>query len=112
MNFAQSETRSYIDLSNFVMTDRDTALMAIGTAFGGLQTPVVKRVLGELPSSGIGILTSVSGLAAITVGIACIGVGVGTRLRWIDFNKDASTFMLGYGISAIISIAINCIFSK
>jgi hypothetical protein len=101
-----------MDLSKFVMTDYDTALMAIGTGFGGLQTPVIKRILGEAPTSGIGILTSASGAAAIAVGLTCIGIGVGTRLGWIDFNKDASTFALGYGISAIVSIAINCIFSK
>jgi hypothetical protein len=101
-----------MDLSKFVMTDRDTAIMAFGCAIGGLQTPAIKRVIGESPRSGIGILTSTSGLAAIAVGLTCIGIGVGTRTGTINFNRDASTFALGYGISAIISIAINCIFSK
>ena len=89
------------------MDDRDTALMAIGTAFGGLQTLVLKRVINETPQTGTAILTSTSGIAALAIGLAFVGVGVGTRTGLIGFDKDIATLMLGYGISAIISLAIN-----
>ena len=101
-----------MDLSKFVMADRDIALMAIGTAVGGLQTLVFKRVTNEVPRTGTALLTSPSGIAAIVVGLACIGVGIGTRTGAIDFNKDISTLMLGYGLSAIISLGISCALSR
>lgn len=112
MDNSYGNVLSQIDLSKFVMTDRDTAIMAIGTAFGGLQTPLFKRLLFEVPNAGVGILTSTSGLLAVAIGLTCIGVGVGTRLGIVDVNKDVSTFALGYGISCIISLAINVIFSQ
>jgi hypothetical protein len=94
-----------------VMTDKDTALMAIGTAFGGLQTPILRRVIGESQQTGSNILTSTTGLAAVAVGLTFIGIGVGARLGKIDFDNDVATVMLGYGISAILSLGINYITS-
>ncbi|HPE06214.1 MAG TPA: hypothetical protein PLW50_00680 [Smithellaceae bacterium] len=93
------------------MTERDTAFMAIGTAFGGLQTPLIKRLAQESPSTGREILTSTSGMLAIAIGLAGVGVGVGTRLGYFDLNRDIAAFAFGYGLSAIISISLNVIFS-
>ena len=95
-----------MDISGLQITDRDAALMAIGTAFGGLQTIVLKRVLNEPPKTGASIITSTSGVAALAVGLAFIGVGVGARTGMIPFNKDISTLMLGYGLSAVISLGL------
>jgi hypothetical protein len=90
-----------------VLDDRDTIFLAIGTAIGSLQTPLLKRVTSETPRTGTAILTSPSGIAAIAVGLACIGAGIGARTGVIDFNKDIATLMMGYGISCVISLAIN-----
>jgi hypothetical protein len=98
---------SSADLSGLVMTDRDTAFLAIGTAFGGLQTPVLRRVLNEPLPVGTGIFTSTPGLAALLVGSSFIGIGVAARTDAIPLNKDVATFMLGYGISVIVSLLIN-----
>jgi hypothetical protein len=89
---------------------RDTALMSLGTAGGGLQTLALKRVFNEPPpTSSIGIITSPSGIAAIVIGLSCIGIGFGTRTGMIEFNHDIATLLLGYGISAIISLGLNVI---
>jgi len=100
-----------MDLTGFAMDDRDTALMAIGTAFGGLQTPVIKHVIGEQRTSCSGVLTSTSGIAAAIAGVSFIAIAASARLGKISLNKDVSAFMLGYGISCIISIMINYVTS-
>jgi len=107
MDYAQDAVASGFNTGGMVMDDRDTALMAIGTAFGGLQTLVLKRIINETPQTGTSVLTSPSGIAAIVVGLAFVGVGIGTRTGVIGFDKDIATLMLGYGISTIISLAIN-----
>jgi len=111
MKYKNGVLASSTDLSGMVMTDKDTALMAIGTAFGGLQTPILRRVIGESQQTGSNILTSTTGLAAVAVGLTFIGIGVGARLGKIDFDNDVATVMLGYGISAILSLGINYITS-
>jgi hypothetical protein len=89
---------------------RDTALMSLGTAAGGLQTLVLKRVFNELPpTSTTDIITSKSGIAAILVGLSFIGIGVAARTDMITFDKTIATLMLGYGISALISLGLNVI---
>jgi hypothetical protein len=99
---------SSTDLSGMKMDDRDTLLMSVGTAFGGMQKFAIKTILNEpAPTSSSDILRSTSGVASLIVGIAFVGVGIGTRLGYINFNKDAATLMLGYGISALISLGLN-----
>jgi hypothetical protein len=100
-----------MDLTGFVLDDRDTALMAIGTAFGGLQTPIIKRVIGETRTSCSGVLTSTSGIVAAIAGASFIAIAASARVGKISLNKDLSAFMLGYGISCIISIMINYVTS-
>ena len=101
-----------VDMSGLVMDDNDTALMAVGTAFGGVQTLVLKSILNETPQTGTGILTSPSGLAAIAVGATFIGVGLATRTGMIKFDKSIGTFVLGYGLSVIISLGLMYITSS
>lgn len=100
-----------MDLSGFVMTDRDTAFMAIGTAFGGLQTPLLRRILDEPTASCSRVLSSPTGMAAVVSGISFITLGASARLGKIEVGKEVSAFALGYGISCIISLLINYITS-
>lgn len=100
-----------MDLSGFVMDDRDTALMAIGTAFGGLQTPVLRRILNEPTASCFKVLSSPTGMAAVVSGAAFITLAASARMGKINVSKDVSAFALGYGISCIISILINYVTS-
>jgi hypothetical protein len=96
------------DLSGMKMDDRDTLLMSLGTAFGGMQKFAIKTILNEpAPTSSGDILRSTSGIASLVVGVVFVGIGISTRLGYIDFNKDAATLMLGYGISALISLGLN-----
>ena len=46
--------------------------------------------------------------SAVT-GVSFIAIGAAGRLGKIGLNKDVSSFVLGYGISCIISIMINYI---
>jgi hypothetical protein len=94
------------------MTDSDTAYMALGTAFGGMQTPLVKRLAQESPSSRSEILSSTSGVLAIGIGLVGVGIGVGTRLGYFDLDRDVASFAFGYGLSAIIGLSLNAIFSQ
>jgi len=92
------------------LDDRDTMLMAIGTAAGGIQTFALKRFFNESPpASTTDIITSKSGIAAIIVGLSFIGIGIAARTDVITFDKTIATLMLGYGISAIISLGLNVI---
>jgi hypothetical protein len=92
------------------LDDRDTMLMAIGTAAGGIQTFALKRFLNEPPpASTTDIITSKSGIAAILVGITFVAIGVAARTEVIDFDKTLATLMLGYGIGALISLGLNVI---
>jgi hypothetical protein len=98
-----------MDLSGLVMDDRDTTFLAVGTAFGSLQTPILKRVLNESSTTCSRILGSTSGMTALVTGVSFISIGAAGRLGKIGLNKDVSSFVLGYGISCIISIMINYI---
>jgi hypothetical protein len=98
-----------MDLSGLVMDDRDTTFLAVGTAFGSLQTPILKRVLNESPAKCSRILGSTTGMTALVTGVSFIAIGAAGRIGKIGLNKDVSSFVLGYGISCIISIMINYI---
>ena len=101
---------SSTDLSGLKLDERDTMLMSLGTAAGGLQTFILRPFLNDPPpTSAQDIITSKSGIAAIVVGLSFIGVGVAARTEMIDFDKTIATLMLGYGISAIISLGLNVI---
>lgn len=95
-----------VDMSGMVIDDHDAVLMAVGTALGGLQTIAIRKLTNEPARTGTSMLTSTSGIAAIGIGLTFIGVGVATRTGMIDFNKDVATVMLGYGLSAVISLVL------
>jgi hypothetical protein len=101
---------SDFNLGGMKLDDRDTMLMAVGTAAGGIQTFALKRLLNESPpTSTTDIITSKSGIAAILVGLSFIGIGIGARTGVIEFDKTLATLMLGYGISALVSLGLNVI---
>ena len=92
------------------LDETDTFFLSLGTVGGGAQTMLLKRLFAEPPpTSTTDIITSKSGIAAILVGITFIGIGVAARTDVIAFDKTIATIMLGYGISALISLGLNVI---
>lgn len=97
-------------ISAFAFDAKETAVMSIATAIGGVQLMAINRGFG-LPMTQAASLDSPATRIVGAMGGIALGIGLAGLFGALPIGRTASAGLFGYGTSSIISIGLPIIAS-